>query len=192
MKKIGLIGEDPNDTTSLKNLLLQKHPSGLQFKQLIKNKKGYQLDNAKIPSALKIEYDEYKPQHVIFIRDADSLPTNIIKIQKIKDWFNKLNEVIDGKGILLINIYELEALILADIDTFNLHYNTTIRYAKNVMYQQKPKEFLIQKTWKTKKRYSESHCPDLFMHLKFDTIIKKAAFFNEFYSHFVSTLKIKK
>lgn len=38
--KIGLIGEDPNDTLSIQNLLLQKYPGVFHFKQLIKNKKG--------------------------------------------------------------------------------------------------------------------------------------------------------
>lgn len=38
MKKTGLIGEDPNDTLSIGNLLAGKYPGSFQFKQLIKNK----------------------------------------------------------------------------------------------------------------------------------------------------------
>ena len=55
--KIGLIGEDPNDTLSIQNLLLQKYPDLFQFKQLIKNKRGYQLNNSRTDAALKVEFD---------------------------------------------------------------------------------------------------------------------------------------
>src|ERR1700743_2437831 len=122
--KIGLIGEDPNDTQSIRNLLQRRYPDSFTFKQLIKNKKGYQLDNARTSAALKVEFDDFKPNYVIFIRDADALPGENEKIQKAHNWFIKLNQIVNNKGILLLNIYELEALILADIETFNRLYGT--------------------------------------------------------------------
>lgn len=43
MIKVGLIGEDPNDTQAIKNLVSQKFGDKLSFKQLIKNKKGVSI-----------------------------------------------------------------------------------------------------------------------------------------------------
>jgi hypothetical protein len=180
MKKIGLVGEDPNDTLSLRNLLAGKYPAAFQFKQLIRNKKGYQLNNARTDAALKIEFEDYKPDYVLFIRDADALPSEKDKLDNVKAWYAKLNNVVNKKGILLINIYELEALILADIETFNKLYGTSIQYSKNCMHQKEPKEFLIQKTAKNSKVYSESHCPEIFKHLKYDVLIAKCAYFKDF------------
>ncbi len=184
MKIIGLIGEDPNDTTSIKNLLLKKHPSGLVFKQLLRNKRGNQLDNPKVAASLKIEFESAQPHFVLFIRDVDGLPTELVKIKKVDDWFNKLNLVVNDKGILLKNIYELEALILADIATFNKIYHTTISFTSNVMYQNDPKGFLMQKTSKTKNQYKESHCPQIFDELNVDEILAKCSYFKTFYHSF--------
>jgi len=189
--KIGLIGEDPNDTLSIQNLLLQKHSGLIQFKQLIRNKKGYQLNNSRTDAALKVEFEDFKPQYVLFIRDADALPSEKAKIKRVQEWFNKLNPIVNNQGILLMNIYELEALILADIETFNNLYGTSIQFKKNCMYQKEPKEFLIQKTSNNKKSYSESHCPGIFKTLKIDTVERNCIYFKEFHSNFKKILKIK-
>ena len=178
--KIGLIGEDPNDTTSIRNLLTRKYPNFFQFIQLIKNKKGYQLNNARTDAALKIEFEEYKPDYVLFIRDADGLPSEETKIEAIKKWYTKLNAIVGKKGILLINVYELEALILADIETFNELYRTSINFTRNCMHQKEPKEYLIQKTSKNSKVYSESHCPEIFERLRYDVLVANCAYFKEF------------
>lgn len=183
MKTIGLIGEDPNDTTSIKNLLLQKHPD-LVFKHLLKSERGDGLKNSKLSKALNIEFKRAKPHFVLFIRDADALPSEADKLNKVREWFDKLNVFVDGKGILLTNIYELEALILADVETFNKVYKTQIKYSKNVMHQKDPKEFLIEKTRKTQKQYKVSDCPDLFGKLKIDVVLANCSYFKDFYSTF--------
>jgi hypothetical protein len=178
--KIGLVGEDPNDTASIINLLKGKYPDTFEFKSLIKRIKGNQLDNNRTHLSLKIEFDDYGPDYVLFIRDADGLPSEQDKLDKIKSWFNKLNGSVNKKGILLINIYELEALILADIETFNKLYSTSIKYSRNCMHQKEPKEFLIEKTAKNRKVYSESHCPEVFQHLRYDILVAKCAYFKDF------------
>ena len=187
MTTIGLIGEDPNDTTSIKNLLLQKHPD-LVFKQLLKSERGDGLKNSRLSKALNIEFKRTQPQFVLFIRDADVLPSENDKIEKVEEWFKKLNSVINGKGILLTNIYELEALILADISTFNKVYKTKISVTKNVMYQKDPKEFLIEKTRKTQKQYKVSDCPELFGKLKIDVVLANCTYLKEFYLSFKNSI----
>lgn len=192
MMKIGLVGEDPNDTDSLKNLLLQKHNGEFSFIELLRNKRGHQLDNARTEAALKIEFEKKSPHYIVFIRDADGLPGHDEKIDKVNKWFQKLNHCVDKKGILLINIYELEAMILADIQAFNKIYRVKINFKANPMYKNEPKEFLIKKTFKLNKQYSESHCPDIFKQLNFDIIFEKCEFFKTFYIEFLSRLGITK
>lgn len=51
MIKVGLVGEDPNDTLSIKNLLEKRYKAKVQFYQLAKRIKGFQLDNPKIKKA---------------------------------------------------------------------------------------------------------------------------------------------
>lgn len=192
MKRIGLIGEDPNDTLSIKNLLLQKHSDVFQYKQLIRNKKGGQLNNPRVFASLLVEFKDYNPHFIVFIKDADALPTEKDKIKEVINWFNKLNGYVDKRGLLLINIYELEALILADIDNFNKLFGTSIQFSKNVMYQKEPKEFLILKTSKNKKKYTESMCPEIFENLNIDTVLKNAPFFEQFYNDFLTMTKVVK
>jgi hypothetical protein len=158
---------------------------------LIRNKRGYQLNNSRTDKALKVEFEDYNPQFVLFIRDADALPSENVKINKVHEWFNKLNPIVNNRGILLINIYELEALILADIETFNRLYGTSIKFEKNCMHKREPKEFLIQKTWKNKKVYSESHCPEIFKFLRTDILISNCAYFKAFCLNIDNILNIK-
>ena len=192
MMKIGLIGEDPNDTDSLKNLLLQKHTGAFHFMQLLRNKRGHQLDNARIEAALKIEFERKSPDYIVFIRDADGLPSQYEKVEKVNKWFQKLNTTVQGKGILLMNIYELEAMILADIQTFNKLYGVKINFKANPMYKVEPKEFLIEKTSKGNKQYSESHCPEIFRRLNFDVVIENCDFFKALYDGFLIRLGLAK
>lgn len=188
MKKIGIIGEDPNDTSSIQNLLTKKYPKLFSCKPLLKNKRGYQLDNASTENSLKAEFATEKPDIVVFVRDVDGLVTEAEKIKKVKNWFNKLNPLVGNKGILLHNIFELEALILADIETFNKIYATTIKHQGDVTYKKEPKEFLISKTKNLKKKYKESHCPDIFKELNFDTVANNCTYFKAFNTEFLKAL----
>jgi len=71
------------------------------------------------------------------------------------------------KGIYLLNIYEIEALILADIDTFNEIYQTKIKTIQNVMEVIEPKEYLKMRA----KNYVESQNPKIFELLQFEKVL---------------------
>lgn len=184
MIKIGLVGEDPNDTMAIKNLLLQKFAGRISFIQLIKNKKGYHLDNDRTLHALKIEYNEKQPNLVLFIRDADAIFGETEKIKEKEIWFEKMLPAVNHKGMLLLNIYELEALILADINTFNKLFQVNIIYKRNVMFYKEPKDFLMEKTRRSQRTYAESDCPEIFMKLSFDMVCKNCTYFSDFYTTF--------
>lgn len=73
--KIGLVGEAPADTRSIKNLLKKRYKD-FDFVELLKNKiTGSSLENQKTKTELRIECITEKPDLVIFIRDLDGLLT---------------------------------------------------------------------------------------------------------------------
>ncbi len=182
MITIGLVGEAPNDTNAFTNLLKKQYPT-LIFIPLINDLHGSMLDNQKTKNILRKEYESLKPNLIIFIRDLDGLKSETDKLDKRKKYFTDFNSVVDKIGYYFLNIYELEALILADINTFNTLYNCEIEYNDDPMLQIEPKEFLIRNT-KPPKKYMESDNPTIFKSLDFETIKQNCLYFKEFCNDF--------
>ncbi|CAN5656274.1 hypothetical protein BH10BAC5_BH10BAC5_04300 [soil metagenome] len=192
MIKIGLIGESPNDTESIKNILSRCYKDQVKFKILLNNITGYYLDSAKTFKMLNFEnYEDYCL--IIVIRDLDD--DNYIKDRN--DWFCKLNIIMKGKGIFLLNIYELEAIFLSDISSFNKFFKTTIKYNKNPENEYDPKEYLKLKTRQEKKDrksqckkiYSENDSPDLCKIVDVTVLKNKLNYFSKFISDFEKKFK---
>jgi hypothetical protein len=80
LMKVGIIGEDPYDTTAIKNLLSRKYP--YQFKPILKQVRGHQLDSAKSLRLLKIELMQQTYPVIIYTRDLDGLETETQKKEK--------------------------------------------------------------------------------------------------------------
>jgi hypothetical protein len=159
--KIGLVGEAPNDTQSIKNLLEKRYSRNkYEFVFMLDRINGSQLDSGKTKRLLELEYKDKKPNLVIFIRDLDSSA----KKDERKKYFKDSNNIVDKKGILLLHIYEIEALILTDVATFNTKYGSKLEEVTNVMKILEPKEYLK----KASKKYSESHNADIFKLIDFD------------------------
>lgn len=184
MIRVGLVGEDPNDTLSIKNLLNQRYSRVVKFYQLAKRVKGFQLDNPKIKKSLPIEFADSKCSFIVYIRDLDGFQSESKKLQAKLNWFKALDAVINKEGLLLLNIWELEALIFSDIDTFNSIYKINHRFKGNPMLQREPKEILKKITSKEKKRYKESHCPELFKQLSIDNVENNCGCFRDFIQEF--------
>jgi hypothetical protein len=87
--KIGLVGEAPNDTESIKNLL-EKRYTGLEFVSMLKIINGSNLDSQKTKRLLRVEYQQQKPDIVIFIRDLDSTLPNKSKLYERKNYFTRV------------------------------------------------------------------------------------------------------
>lgn len=175
--KIGLVGEAPHDTNSILNLL-SRQPlfAGFEFIALINNIHGSLLDNQKTKHILRKQYESEKPDIVIFIRDLDNLEGNKTAFSLRKKYFLSCNSVVDNKGIYLLNIYEIEALIISDIETFNNHFDCSIIYNADPMILEMPKEFLKKRC----RGYAETLNPEIFEHLVFDTILQHCKYFREF------------
>lgn len=180
--KIGIIGEDPYDTTAIKNLLSRKYP--FRFKPILRKIKGDQLSSAKTKRLLQIELKSDIYKIIIYTRDLDGLETETGKKKKILKWFKELDNLNNNAGILLLNIYELEALILADIDTFNEMFGTNLPFTGNPMYKERPKEYLRDRTWKCRRKFDVSENPKIFELLRIEELIKNCPYFKEFTAEF--------
>ena len=166
----------------------QKFGKDVSYIQLIKNIKGFHLDTIKAQKSLKVECERRNLDIIIFIRDADGIYTDAAKIKKVETWFETLREHCTCKKLLLINIYELEALIFADIETFNRLYYTSIKGNRDVKYIKEPKEELKNATEKGKRKYRESDCPDLFKELRIEIVGKNCSYFKTFLAEFSGLL----
>lgn len=175
--RIGLVGEAPNDTQSVKNLLKKKYDFDFFF--MLDRINGSKLDSQKTKRFLRIEYETKKPNIVIFIRDLDSLLSDKDQLVKRKLYFTNSNKVVDKKGLFLLHIYEIEALILCDIDTFNTIYDCELDVVDDPMLIEEPKEYLKTKS----KSYNESHNADIFEKLSFDKA-KNCDYFLKFINSF--------
>lgn len=185
--KIGLVGEAPNDTKSVENLLKKRYKD-FEFIELLKNKfTGASLENKSAKVALRIECISHRPDIVVFIRDLDGLLTpeyrekRLLRSKYYAD-FKGCTQV--RKTIYLLHIWEIEALILADIQAFNTYYNTTAIFNKNPMEVPEPKELLKQ----FHNKYSESENSKILLQSNFDTVYERCAYFKNFIDEFETLL----
>lgn len=193
MIRVGLVGEDPNDTSSIKNLLETKYKTKVHFEPLVKGIKGHQLDSPKIKKALPIEFEDQKCKFVIYIRDLDAFKSQNNKLKAKTKWFKDLDALVNKQGLLLLNIWELEALILGDLDTFNSIYKTSHKFTQDPTLVADPKKLLKQITTaaNSKKIYKESHCPEIFKQLNIANIEKRCSCFKDFITEFDKKLAEK-
>jgi hypothetical protein len=179
MIRISLVGEHPTDTNSITNLL-SKYSDRVQLSPLLYNIHGSMLDNQKTKRSVRREYELQSPDYVIFIRDLDSVKGRNDYEKKRRErskYFAEYNRVVDKKGIFLLNIYELEALILADMGTFNAQYGTTLVFNTDPMLKEDPKGFLREES---KGKYSQSDNPELFKLFDIEVVIEKCKYFRLF------------
>lgn len=181
--KIGLVGEAPNDTRAIQNLLSRNY-QGLEFVELLQRIDGSMLDNKKAINQIRREFELKNPDLVIFIRDLDSYEGDKKKKRERQATFSKSNRIIDKKGIHLLHIYEIEALILADIDVFNKQYNCNLEQPTDPMKVAEPKEILIEASRKSQSSFNVSHNPELFKLLNLSALIENCRYFSTFIKKF--------
>lgn len=159
---------------------MEKNYQECSFKFLLNNITGSQLDEQKTKHLLRKEYRFEKPDIIIFIRDLDALENDVKQLEVRKQYFRNFNSVVDKKGIYLLNIFEIEALILADVDCFNRIYKSSITKIVDPMKMEQPKEFLKLATRKAVKQFNESHNSEIFNLLDFDIVKVNCRYFDTF------------
>ena len=183
MIKIGIVGEHPlNDSDALKALLENSKRYDkikLSWRIILKRMRGGALDgkngtaSKKAIRLLQQEFKDHNFNFVIYIRDLDGLPSDDKKIKNRLKWFTQLDkEGGNNNGIFFLAIFELEALMLADIETFNQIFNSNIKFKSNPLFQSDPKELLIRETRKVRNEYKESDSKRVLEQSDFNKIYK--------------------
>lgn len=186
MKKIALVGESPLDIEALRNLLEQKYKEEIEYVFLVKNTRGSELDAKKFYEAVRVEYYFEMPDIVIFIRDLDAIQGQKDYKKKLKErqaYFQKMAKVTENKALPLLNIYELEALILADIARANKFYGTNAIFEGNPMLQSEPKEWLQKEC-----KYKTSDMGEIFKKLRIEVVAQNCEYFAEFIAIFEESI----
>jgi len=184
MLRIGMIGEYPTDVNCISGLLLKKYANDISFFPLVYGVHGSELENPKIKHQLRREYQYEKPDFVLFIRDLDGLEDNKFLLDQRKAYFTEFNSVIDRKGIFLLNIYELEALLLSDINLLNAHFETKLEPVEDCMKIPDPKGYLRKRI----EKYSTGDNTTLFSKLDFDQVLNNCRYFKKFDDDFKKIL----
>jgi hypothetical protein len=179
MKRIGILTEDyDNDGKGYRDLLKKKFGEKAFFLPILPLERGKQLDNRKkMAGLIEKAFTQNKLDFILYIRDLDALPSDERAKATLQDWFSFAENT--AKGISFMVIYESEALILADFDTFCKIKKIKAQYKKDPMYREDPKGYL------GKYGYNEKELPKIFAQLDFDTILKK----HNGFAHFVDALK---
>ncbi len=190
--KIGIFGESPYESKAIASLLSKQHnKTGARFAPMLKNLPGGQLLSAKAVRLFSAEMELHGDFHgVIVMHDLDAPPTNTAKRKEIIEWYNQFKQIAYCQSILLLNIEELEALLLADIETVNAAYKCKLKFTANPEYQSKPKEYLKERTYSANKRssYKESDVEKLFDKVNYDNLLK-VPYFKAFHDELEELLK---
>lgn len=141
--KVGLIGENPNDTDAIAILLRKQHKH--DYISVLKRRTGGQLDNDKFTKLLKSELSRSNFDVLIFVRDLDGFASEEDKVRDRQNWFDKNSICFSGTSLLLLNIHELEAIFFADVDSLNKMFGLKLKF-KNPLFMSKPKEELKKVT----------------------------------------------
>lgn len=182
---VGLVGESPHDTMAVANLLGNKYPGFVSFITLTPDIRGGMLEDQPTKHILRKQYQKHQPTIVIFIRDLDGLEKNNTQLDQRKKYYAEFRSIVDKQSLYLLNIYALEALLLADIETFNQHYSTSVDYAGDPMHMEKPEVFLKEQS---QYKYKESHTPELFQKLDFNKL-RNVRYFERFINEFETALQ---
>lgn len=171
MIKIGIFGENfDNDACALKALLERNTLDWeVTFLPIIKSLTGGQLENArKLKRRIEGEIDAKDLDYVVCMRDSDALFSETGKIKLKQEWYRKLQ--MGNIGIFFLVIVEAEAMILADIETFNKKYDVSISPIPSPLLNGKPKKVLKDHTLKSAKQYKEAHALEIFKALNFEKV----------------------
>lgn len=135
MIRIGIIAEDDNDAKAISTLLNKNFPEQFYFQRLLPNRNGSQLDDNNdnhLAIALRREFEFEELDYLLYIRDLDALISDKEQLNFRKKRFRRFSRVVDRKAIFMLNIYEIEALILADFDTYKNYKNRPDLVFENV------------------------------------------------------------
>ena len=189
--RVGLLGESPNDTRAVARLLTPRYGGRVEFFSLVNDVTGDNLETAGTFRQLRREYQYERPNVVVVIRDLDALATDKGQLRRRRAYFRRVDKQVDGKGLYLLNIYSIEALIAAHIAVFNAYYDCTCEITGDVMDIERPVELLKAATQPGKLRYQEAHCAELLARADYDRLLANCRYFQIFDAAFAARVPVE-
>lgn len=187
--RVGLLGESPNDTEAIKVLLQRQYAARITCFALLERLTGGTLDSNKILRALPVACDRKRPDVIVVIRDLDALASDAAQFKIRRAYFARINEQVGGQALYLLHIYEFEALIAADIQTFNALYKSVCKVPGDPTQLVDPKKLLQQATHKSPKgAYHENHSAAICAKLDYAKLVRNCRYFREFDEVFAARL----
>lgn len=177
---VGLLGESPNDTSSLEVLLGKRYGERVRFVIISPEITGTQLDSPKFQHIIRANYRFKKPDLVVVTRDLDAPEDDRPKRLERLLFFRKMNRGFEQKSIFLLNMQAMEALIAADIAPFDKKYGCTCLVPADPMEIIDPAKFLKEATARCRKHYDEGHCAELLAEADYDKIVANCRYFADF------------
>ena len=185
---VGLLGESPNDTASVAALLGLRYGGRVQFTIISPEITGSQLDNPKFQHIIRMNYRFKKPDLVVVTRDLDAPETDREQKLKRQEFFRKINLGLERRGVYLLNVHAMEALIIADIRVFNTRYQCLCEVPDDPMTIADPVAFLKSATPTGKPHYDEGHCANLLGNVDYEMVRANCRYFVDFDNDFAARL----
>ena len=189
MIRIGIIGENyQNDACAFKAFMTPQYKSLIEFIPILNSLNGGVPPVEKVVRMIPTESRKHKLDAVLCLFDLDEEAKRL----KRTAWFKIFQKGVVLKSIFYLVVMEMEALILADMETFNDIYGIKGQYVKDPKQQENPKKVLKDKTSKAKRTYHENDAVEIFKQLRFDIVRKNHkgedsfdAFIDEFEEQFI-------
>lgn len=181
---VGLLGESPNDTDSLRALLGRRYGEQLRFVIISPEITGTQLDSPKFQHIVRANYRFQKPNLIVMTRDLDAPATDRRKRVERLLFFRKLNKGFEQKGVFLLHVEAMEALIAADTRPFDKRYGCTCAVPADPTTIANPAQFLKDATASCKEHYNEGHCASLLAEVEYDKLLQYCQYFASFDQEF--------
>ena len=180
--RVGVVGESEFDTKALRDLLHRQYGQRAQFLAMDLRLQGGQLDGRKAHTMLPLRYSEVQPDLVIIFRDLDGPANDRAKRQKREALFEEMNALVEHKGLLLLHVHTIEALLIAHVEVFQKKYGWQCRVPANPTTIPNPAQFLRDASHNrnSTRRYDKVSCPDMMELVAYDFLVSRCGYFRDF------------
>lgn len=178
--RVGVVGESAFDTEAIRELLERRYGQRAQFLDLSLRLQGGQFDGQKSYTMFKLRYEAKQPDLVIIFRDLDGPADDQEMRRKREAFFADMNALVGNRGLFLVHVYTIEALLIAHIEVFQKKYDWQCRVPANPTTIPKPAQFLRDASRNSRRRYDKASCPDMMALVAYPFLTQRCRYFYEF------------
>ena len=178
--RVGVVGESSYDTRAMRDLLERQYGGRAQFMDMGLRLAGGQFDGKKSQTMFKLRYEAKQPDLVIIFRDLDGPADDKEMRRKREVFFADMNALVGNKGLFLVHVYTIEALLIAHIEVFQQKFGWQCRVPANPTTIPRPTQFLRDASRNSRCRYDKASCPDMMALVAYPFLTKRCRYFAAF------------